>query len=137
MVVLILFNINIQLLEILVENFVRALYNDNMGRKTENADFNCINCNANVKAIEKGTIRNHCPLCLFSLHLDIMPGDRLSDCHGVLTPVDATNNSKKGWQIVHKCSKCGHEGKNKLADDDNMDAVFEIMRKRSLHNRVR
>lgn len=31
--------------------------------------------------------RNHCPNCLSSLHVDIEPGDRESDCGGVMEPV--------------------------------------------------
>ena len=31
--------------------------------------------------------RNHCPNCLSSLHVDIEPGDRESDCGGIMEPV--------------------------------------------------
>ena len=31
--------------------------------------------------------RNHCPNCLSSLHVDIDPGDRASDCGGIMEPV--------------------------------------------------
>ena len=31
--------------------------------------------------------RNHCPNCLSSLHLDIEPGDRASDCGGIMEPI--------------------------------------------------
>lgn len=103
-----------------------------MGRKTENVDFNCINCGKFVKAIKKGTIRNHCPFCLLSLHLDKTPGDRANDCKGIMQPLKVTNHSAKGWQILHKCVKCGHEQPNRLADDDNMDKVAEIMRNSAL-----
>ena len=30
--------------------------------------------------------RNHCPNCLSSLHVDIDPGDRASDCGGIMEP---------------------------------------------------
>ncbi|MCL2353153.1 MAG: RNHCP domain-containing protein [Defluviitaleaceae bacterium] len=105
-----------------------------MGRKTENSSFICVNCGLDVQAIKKGTIRNHCPFCLFSLHLDISPGDRQSDCHGVLRPIDIVSHSKKGWQIIHKCDSCGFEGKNKLADDDDIEKISILMKKRALHN---
>jgi len=97
-----------------------------MGRKTENTDFDCINCGKFVAAIKKGTIRNHCPFCLWSIHLDIVPGDRQSDCGGRMKPVAVATHSKKGWQIVHRCVDCGHEQRNKVADDDNIDVVAEI-----------
>ena len=31
--------------------------------------------------------RNHCPNCLSSLHVDEEPGDRVSDCGGIMEPV--------------------------------------------------
>ena len=31
--------------------------------------------------------RNHCPNCLSSLHVDEEPGDRASDCGGVMDPI--------------------------------------------------
>ena len=31
--------------------------------------------------------RNHCPNCLSSLHVDLEPGDRASDCGGIMDPV--------------------------------------------------
>ena len=31
--------------------------------------------------------RNHCPNCLSSLHVDVEPGDRASDCGGIMEPV--------------------------------------------------
>ena len=31
--------------------------------------------------------RNHCPNCLSSLHVDIEPGDRASDCGGIMEPI--------------------------------------------------
>ena len=31
--------------------------------------------------------RNHCPNCLSSLHVDEDPGDRVSDCGGIMEPV--------------------------------------------------
>ncbi|MCL2236487.1 MAG: RNHCP domain-containing protein [Defluviitaleaceae bacterium] len=99
-----------------------------MGRKTENSSFNCISCGKYVDAIKKGTIRNHCPFCLRSVHVDNVPGDRANDCHGLMRPIAITSHSAKGWQILHKCEKCGYEGKNRLADDDDMDKITEIMR---------
>ena len=32
--------------------------------------------------------RNHCPNCLSSLHVDEEPGDRASDCGGIMEPVE-------------------------------------------------
>jgi len=97
-----------------------------MPRKTENTGFVCLNCNKNVSEITKGTIRNHCPFCLFSAHLDIIPGDRASNCQGSMHPISVISHSKKGWQIIHKCHTCGHEQPNKTADDDCINAITSI-----------
>ena len=100
-----------------------------MARKTENSDFVCQNCEKQVYAIAKGTIRNHCPFCLFSVHVDVLPGDRASDCHGMMRPINIIAHSKKGWQIIHKCNTCGHEQPNKKADDDDVNEITAIMKK--------
>ena len=100
-----------------------------MGRKTENTGFNCLQCENYVNPITKGTIRNHCPFCLRSIHVDNVPGDRANDCRGLMHPISVNNHSSKGWQIVHKCDKCGFEGKNMVTDDDDIDKITDIMRK--------
>jgi len=99
-----------------------------MARKTENTGFACINCGAAVPPIKSGTIRNHCPHCLHSQHVDMDIGDRLCDCRGLMRPIAVELHSKKGQQIVHKCKVCGFSRKNMAADDDDMDAILEIMR---------
>ena len=38
--------------------------------------------------------RNHCPNCLSSLHVDIDPGDRASDCGGIMEPVAVWANGR-------------------------------------------
>jgi hypothetical protein len=84
---------------------------------TNNA-FTCANCGAGVQPLRNGSVRNHCPVCLHSLHVDIPPGDRASDCHGVMVPVGVEQSGKKGWMILHRCRRCGFTGRNKAALDD-------------------
>jgi len=103
-----------------------------MGRKTENTGFECINCGAMVAAIDKGTIRNHCPECLHSLHVDEEIGDRASLCFGLMVPTAMEyHTQKQRWQILHKCNRCNFVRKNMVADDDNIDVVALIMRRQS------
>lgn len=53
-----------------------------------NENFVCLNCGKEVSKHPEGSARNHCPFCLCSLHLDaVFPGDRASDCHGIMQPV--------------------------------------------------
>jgi hypothetical protein len=83
-----------------------------------NTPFTCAVCGAEVPPLVNGSCRNHCPACLHSLHVDVLPGDRASDCGGVLVPVAAEHSGKKGWIIVHRCERCGAERRNKAALDD-------------------
>ena len=76
--------------------------------------FICKNCGAEVLPLGY-TSRNHCPVCLCSLHVDIHPGDRANPCHGILRPVSAVPDEKKGFIIIHKCEKCGATVRNKAA----------------------
>lgn len=83
-----------------------------------NQPFECVECGASVPPLANGSYRNHCPRCLHSLHLDILPGDRASDCGGVLEPIGVESSGKKGWVIVHRCRRCGEERRNRAALDD-------------------
>lgn len=88
-------------------------------------EFICENCGRKVTKLNY-TCRNHCPYCLHSKHVDINPGDREENCHGVLEPIGLEINSKKGYVIVFKCKKCGAIRKNKAAKDDNMDLIIKL-----------
>ena len=50
--------------------------------------FTCKNCGRVVVPAGAGSDhRNHCPNCLFSLHVDVEPGDRESDCGSLMEPI--------------------------------------------------
>lgn len=98
-----------------------------------NESFACIHCGTEVLPLAAGGCRNHCPQCFYSLHLDIHPGDRASDCKGVLEPVAIESHSKKGYMIVHRCQQCGHVTRNKVTledpvQPDNFERMLELMR---------
>jgi len=96
-------------------------------KKKENTDFICENCGEKILAIRKGSYRNHCHKCLYSKHLDIVPGDRNSTCHGMMKPIGQRIHPKKGIQIVHKCETCHHIHYNKIDDqDDNIDIIISL-----------
>lgn len=93
-----------------------------------NEGFQCRNCGAEVPP-QKGSCRNHCTQCLYSLHVDAAyPGDRASTCHALMKPIGVTQSSKKGYILLHECTKCGVKIRNKVAADDSMDRVIEISR---------
>jgi rubrerythrin len=93
-----------------------------------NEDFVCENCGEFVKKSDY-TARDHCPICLYSKHLDINPGDRAEDCHGILEPIGLETNPKKGYVIIFKCKKCGEIRRNKVAEDDDMNKIIELSAK--------
>ncbi len=88
-------------------------------------EFICENCGKKVDKLGY-TSRDHCPYCLCSKHVDCLPGDRMESCHGILKPVQVQLDSKKGYVIVYKCSKCGAIRKNKAAEDDNKDLLIKL-----------
>lgn len=100
-----------------------------MSRKIENSAFICAHCHKAVLPLSNGSYRNHCPHCLYSLHVDEKPGDRASRCGGLMRPVGIARHSKKGLQIIHRCEKCGVVRVNKIAEHTQMpDDLFLILR---------
>ncbi|MCL2637668.1 MAG: RNHCP domain-containing protein [Oscillospiraceae bacterium] len=86
--------------------------------------FDCSVCGAEIQPLGY-TARDHCNKCLCSLHLDDNPGDRLSNCGGVLEPVGA-EQGKKGVKIIYKCKKCGMKKKNIAAKDDDNEMIIKL-----------
>ena len=86
--------------------------------------FTCENCGKNVEKLNY-TSRDHCPYCLYSKHVDIMPGDRQNTCQGLLRPI-GIEKFKDSFKIVYKCQKCGQLHKNIIANDDDRDLIIEL-----------
>ena len=87
--------------------------------------FICGHCGKEVPPLGYSS-RNHCPFCLYSTHVDIDPGDRASDCGGLMKPHAVTVNGKKGFIITHKCIKCGAVRNNKMQNDDDTDLLIKL-----------
>src|SRR3989338_9703334 len=86
--------------------------------------FVCGHCGIDVDPLPHGTCRNHCPVCLWSKHVDLDgPGDRASTCLGLLRPTGIDHDGKKGWIIIHECVLCTKRQPNKTAPDDDVDAI--------------
>lgn len=88
-----------------------------------NFSFICEKCGFNVGPAKK-TSRNHCPQCLYSKHVDIVPGDRKEVCQGLMETVDY---DYKGGEVVliQKCIKCGKLQNNKAASDDQLEQLLQ------------
>lgn len=89
--------------------------------------FVCLRCGRGVTPDPGGTgHRNHCPWCLQSIHLDIRPGDRASNCHGMMEPIAISVRQDKEWLLIHRCSRCGVLRENRIAGDDNEMALLSL-----------
>lgn len=78
--------------------------------------FICAACGKEVLPLGY-TSRNHCPFCLCSLHVDVNPGDRANECRGILRPIQAQPDPKRGYIIIHRCERCGATVRNKAAHE--------------------
>lgn len=87
-------------------------------------DFTCLNCHQVIDSLGY-TARDHCPHCLYSIHVDNNPGDRLNECHGLLKPIKI-ENFKNSYKIIYQCQKCGAIKKNIMARDDNFDLIIKL-----------
>lgn len=97
-------------------------------RFTKNdSGFVCGHCGKTVEPLGY-TSRNHCPYCLWSRHLDENPGDRASGCGGMMEPVGAEPDPKKGYVIIHKCTVCGAVRRNKAACAGKQGAAEDDMK---------
>lgn len=95
-----------------------------------NDAFVCEQCSKAISPLASGSYRNHCPFCLYSKHVDVVPGDRQNSCRGLMEPIGVEHSSKKGWIIIHRCLRCSFIGRNKTAlndaQPDDYDRIIEI-----------
>lgn len=86
--------------------------------------FTCRNCGTEVSPLGY-TARDHCPKCLYSIHIDNNPGDRSNTCLGDLVPINI-EKFKDTYKIIYKCNKCNEIKKNIMADDDDFNVILKI-----------
>lgn len=92
--------------------------------------FTCANCGREVLPLGY-TSRNHCPFCLWSLHVDMLPGDRANPCGGKLRPIGVRCDAKKGYILISRCEKCGEIRRCKTAHQakvqpDNLELIISL-----------
>ena len=90
-------------------------------RNIEN--FICEKCD---KKVMGNGYTNHCPYCLWSKHVDINPGDRMSECGGAMWPA-AVDQKAGEWRILHKCLTCRYEKWNKISEDDDVEKIIQLV----------
>lgn len=104
-----------------------------------NTDFTCKHCGWPISSqpmVSGVKHRNHCPMCLYSRHLDLyQAGDRLCACKGMMAPVGLTlkRNQDKyhgdhpgELMLVHRCVDCGALSINRIAADDDPQTLLMI-----------
>jgi len=92
--------------------------------------FICGHCGSAVgPTLSGGEQRNHCPRCLWSRHMDVRVGDRLSGCRGMMEPVGIWIKKSGEWSIIHRCETCGHLRANRVAADDDELRLFTLAAK--------
>jgi|GEM_PF-3234370 len=91
-------------------------------------DFTCRHCHRLIGLpISGGQHRNHCPFCLYSLHVDAQhSGDRLQVCRSLMQPIGAFQRPSGEHVIVHQCLGCGFERHNRIAADDMFALVLAL-----------
>jgi hypothetical protein len=89
--------------------------------------FICEHCRQTVPGAAPGTDhRNHCPWCLWSLHVDLGPGDRRCGCKGLMEPIAIWVRRGGEWAILHRCTRCTAVRGNRIAGDDNELALMSL-----------
>lgn len=95
--------------------------------RTETNDFTCIHCKGHVPVQAWGTRhRNHCPLCLWSRHVDDEPGDRACACRSGMEPIGIEVRQDGEWALIHRCTGCGTIGTNRVAGDDEERSLLAL-----------
>lgn len=87
-------------------------------------DFRCFNCGTVVKG---SGYTDHCPSCLWSLHVDNSPGDRAAKCRGKMKPLSAIYD-KGSYLISYVCMKCGTQKSFKASSDDDIELLFSLVK---------
>lgn len=89
--------------------------------------FICLKCGQET-TYKAGIERNHCPNCLYSLHVDLeTPGDRQAACKSLMQPATVSIGKKSSYIITHLCLSCGKIIPNKAARDDNIEELIPLI----------
>ena len=98
-----------------------------------NEGFRCEHCRTDVRPADGGVQRNHCPVCLHSLHVDRIPGDRDEACRGLMVPVAVETLGADRTVLRHRCARCGAERRIRAAlgirvQPDPLEAIARLAR---------
>lgn len=83
-------------------------------------NFRCANCAHDVSG---NGYTNHCPECLWSMHVDVYPGDRAATCRAPMRPVRLLYERGE-FMVLHECTNCGLKRRNRASGDDRLSALI-------------
>lgn len=109
-------------------------YKDKTRRlESKGGGFRCSHCKQFVVINDvMGTLnRNHCNMCLWSRHVDVNIGDRLSTCRCGMEPVGLTLkhegfNKTGELMLIHRCLGCQKISINRIARDDCEQMILRV-----------
>jgi rubrerythrin len=87
-------------------------------------DFLCQHCGKNVKG---SGYTDHCPVCLWSQHVDINPGDRQNKCCGLMEPQEIELGHGE-YFIHYRCQKCGFCHRVRAAAGDSPEEIMKLVK---------
>lgn len=85
-------------------------------------NFTCEHCE---HLVQGNGFTNHCPVCLWSKHVDVNPGDRAATCGGLMKPI-GIEIRRDNVMIMQKCETCGHTRPNKASPQDDQVLIRKI-----------
>lgn len=95
-------------------------------RRAASDAFRCKKCKTMIDRPASGTLqRNHCPVCLYSVHVDTRAGDRAAECGSSMEPISIWVRSDE-WVLLHRCLGCGVIHSNRIAPDDNEAVLLSL-----------
>jgi hypothetical protein len=123
-----------------IYNYSRYQQSDRRKKRPGEQGFRCMWCQAHIYTqpfISGVQNRNHCPYCMHSRHVDLEhAGDRLSACKAVMQPIGLTvkhsrnrygNEASGEMMLIHRCNGCGKLSINRIAADDLVEKLMEIV----------
>jgi len=87
--------------------------------------FTCMHCGKAVSAHGR-TARDHCPYCLSSRHVDVVPGDRANACGGRLEAVGVRGSGER-TVILYRCVACGASHQNRAVLDGDPPDDWQVI----------
>ncbi len=58
--------------------------------------------------------------------MDVRTGDRMSSCRGLMDPIAIWAKEGGEWAVIHRCRSCGMLRTNRVAGDDDEDALLAV-----------